>query len=472
MNHSEALIPPQSIELEQAILGACLLESNAYDKISTILTADSFYNPKHSKLFATICEMKSKGNHIDMLTITEYATKKNILNDIGGVVYVSGLTMNIASSGHIKQHAQIIQEKYIQREVISKSRELINVAFSDGYDEIMSSYSDLTGQIDNLLAGKTMMRHVRDIANDSAKNLEERAKRTKAGGMAGVDTGLTVLNNKTKGWQSGQLIILASRPAMGKTAIALNMFSKAAAQSGKHVNYFSLEMEDVSLFDRLALSWGGISKDRFKSGELNPMEYSNLTSAYSKLSELNIWIDDNHSTSLNYIRSVARSKVRKHECDLVVIDYLQLIDTPNSKMNREREVATMSRGLKSMAKELGIPVILLCQLNRGVESRTGFEGKRPQLSDLRESGAIEQDADIVIMPWRPEYYEIYQDDAQQDMTNLVLLEIRKHRDGDTGAVMAKKNNEFTQIGDVNEDFDNEEIKAADPFDGMPDEVEF
>lgn len=446
-------LPPQAIELEEAIIGACMLERNAYDKIANIINSpEVFYKESHQIIYKGIIDMKVAGEQVDMLTVMEWHKQKGTLEDIGGPVYISQLTTKIASAAHIEYHALILRQKYVQREVIRTAAELQNAAYNEDYDELMSMYSLVTTNIDDLIAGKSSMRHVRDIAFDSVKAIEERAKKAKEGGITGIPTGINQLDSITNGLQGGQLIVLASRPAMGKTAIALNAFTKFAAVGGNAINYFSLEMTDISLYDRLVLSWGGVSKDHYKRGQLTHEEWDLLNQAQSDLRSLPIWIDDNHNINVNYIRSVVRSKARKGECKMVVVDYLQLIDSigDSKYQTREREVAIISRELKMMAKELNIPVVLLCQLNRSVESRAGLDGKAPRLSDLRESGAIEQDADIVIMPWRPEYYGYEEDSEGNDLTNVILMEITKHRDGETGRVLAYKNKEFTVIGDNND----------------------
>ena len=461
----EGKMLPNAVDIERAVLGACILGGNAFDDVSGILTPEVFYHDTSQVIFKALSDMRNNNQQIDMLTVSEELVKNGKIEMVGGHVFISKLTTLVASAAHIKQHAMIVKEKYVQREIIKLSSTLIERAYDDAYDDISTEYAIVSSRIDDLFAGKSSMRHIRDIVADSMNRLEERTALNAKGLMPGVETGLSALNGKTKGWQPGNLIILAARPAMGKTAIALNLFAKTAAQTGKKVCFFSLEMDDVSLFDRLLMSYGGVSKDAFKGGELKPYEYSALNKSIGDLEKLDIWIDDNHSVSLNYLRAVTRAKVRRGECDLVIIDYLQLMDSSGGKNNtREREVAIMSRSLKSMAKELKIPVILLCQLNRGVESRAE---KIPQLSDLRESGSIEQDADIVIMPWRPEYYGIELDDDNNPTKNVILLEIKKNRDGETGAVIAKRNDEFTEIWGHGEE-ELESIPLPSPSDGMDD----
>ena len=299
----------------------------------------------------------------------------------------------------------------------------MRISFEDDFDGMKSLYSSSTDILDNLLAGKRADRSMYEIMQDYVKEVDRRITQFKQGVMMGVPTGISYLNSYTNGWKPGELIVIAARPSMGKTAVALNLFTKEAAVANKNTLFFSLEMDDMSLSDRLACSYGGIVSDNLKRGNLSDHELDALHNAVGELEKLPIYIDDSARADLIHINAISRTKRRKGQCDMIVIDYLQLIESPQSKnqfKNREREIAEMSRGLKLLAKELKIPIILLAQLSRAVESRGD---KRPMLSDLRESGAIEQDADMVIFPFRPEYYDINEDDDGNSLKGVMILGI-------------------------------------------------
>jgi replicative DNA helicase len=285
---------------------------------------------------------------------------------------------------------------------------------------------------------------------DHMVELDKRIKQNAKGEMQGVATGLSMLNNYTNGWKPGELIVLAARPSMGKTAVALNLFTKSAATLRKNILFFSLEMDDMSLADRLVCSYGGIAPDSLKRGQLSDQELNKYHESSAQLQQLPIYIDDTARADLIHIGAISKSKRRKGQCDLIVIDYLQLIESPkdnkSSFKNREREVSEMSRGLKLLAKELKVPVILLAQLSRAVESRPGTM-KRPILSDLRESGAIEQDADMVIFPYRPEYYGIMEDDNGNSLQGVMILGIAKNRNGRVGDIFCRNSPDLTRFYD-------------------------
>jgi replicative DNA helicase len=285
--------------------------------------------------------------------------------------------------------------------------------------------------------------------DETRKDLEIRQDKAAKGEIQGVNTGLYDINELNNGWQKGDLIIVAARPSMGKTAVSLNLFTKSAAKSGANVCFFSLEMENLKLSKRLILSYGGIVRYNFERGTMTEGDWRSYNQADRELRQLPIFIDDTPGVDVRHIGSVVRSKVRKNQCDLVVVDYLQLVETPASygSKNREREVAEISRGLKKVAKATGVPIILLAQLNRGIENR---DDKTPRLADLRESGAIEQDADMVIFPWRPAYYNPDGVFANGDsFENVMMFEIAKNRDGNIGSIPGKHNSDLTQFFDYN-----------------------
>ena len=442
-------IPPQAIEVEEAVLGACMIEREAIFKVAPILSEESFYNAEHQIIFKAVLELSDSGKKIDLLTVTQLLKDKDLLEYVGGPAYITQLTRRVASAAHIEQHARIIAEKYFSRELIRRFTECISKAYEDNIDELEALYNLTTQSIDDLLAGKSEMQHISTILNETRTDLETRQAKALAGEIQGVNTGLFDLDNLNNGWQAGELIVIAARPSMGKTAVAINLFTKSAAQRNKTVCVFSLEMENLKLSKRLILSYGGIVRPNFERGTMTQGDWDAYNRADKELRQLPIFIDDSPAIDCRHINSVVRNKVRKGQCDLVVIDYLQLIESPQSfgNKNREREVAEISRELKKVAKASGVPVILLAQLNRQIENRPD---KTPRLADLRESGAIEQDADIVIFPWRPAFYDPNGvDDKGNSLENVMMFEVAKNRDGKIGSIISKHNSDLTRFFDYN-----------------------
>ena len=442
-------MPPQAIDVEEAVLGALMLERDAIYKVSSIISEDSFYKTEHQLIYKTILDLSDSGKQIDLLTVSIALRDSGLLEQIGGPAYVTSLTRRVASSAHIEQHARIIAEKYFSRVLINKFTYCIAKAYQDNIDELVSIYSQTTQEIDDLLAGKSGMKHIAQILDETREDLVTRQQKALAGEIQGISTGLFAINEINNGWQKGELIIIAARPSMGKTAVSLNLFTKSAAKTGANVCFFSLEMENLKLSKRLILSYGGIVRPNFERGTMTEGDWSSYNRADKELRQLPIYIDDTPGVDVRHIGSIVRNKVRKAQCDLVVIDYLQLVETPESYSNktREREVAEISRSLKKLAKAAGVPIILLAQLNRGIENR---EDKTPRLADLRESGAIEQDADMVIFPWRPAYYDPNAvDDNGDSVQNVMLFEVAKYRDGKIGSIPSKHNDDLTQFFDYN-----------------------
>lgn len=440
-------LPPQAVEIEQAVLGAIMLEKDAVFKVLPIIQSDSFYNENHRIIFKTVEDLASAGQSIDLLTVTRRLMDKGILDQVGGPGEITRLTRHVASSAHIEKHSRIIADKYFQREMIRRFHLLITAAYADDIDDLEMMYTMHTQAIDAMLAGISGMMHIREVLVEASKKLEQRQVQAQKGETPGVPTGLAELNRKNKGWQPMDLIVIAARPGMGKTAIAINLFGKAAATKGISVCIFSLEMENIKLSNRLVLSYGGLERENFEQGTMTADDWIAYNRSVRELEKLPIYIDDTPGPNIRYIGATIRNKVRKGECGLAIIDYLQLVETAEtySNKNREREVAEISRALKKMAKSNNIPIILLAQLNRGIENRPD---KTPRLADLRESGAIEQDADVVIFPWRPCYYDINaEDDLGNSLKNIMFLEIAKYRDGGTGTILARHNHDLTQFFD-------------------------
>lgn len=447
-------VPPHDTELERALLGAMLLERNIYHDVATIVTPATFYDDRHASIFKAIRVLAENNNPVDLLTVGQQLQKVNRLQEVGGPAYLAGLTQVVGSGSHAGFHAKMLYQMAVLRAMIANFTALTSICFEGDFDSSVDEYSAMTGRIDALFAGSGTEKHIRMLLKRHGELMDQRLARSNSGEMQGLTYGLTRMDELTGGMQPGQLIIIAARPAMGKTAVALKISKSPAERQGAHVVICSLEMTDLSLTDRLLASYAGIDSKRLRTGRMNDSDWRAYEQARAELGKLNLYIDDTAGATLSRIRAMARTKRRKGELDLLVIDYLQLIENDSTagsyKQNREREVAEISRGLKKLAKELGIPVVLLCQLNRAAESRAD---KQPQLSDLRESGAIEQDADLVIMPFRPSYYpelEATDSDGNTLPPNVGFLLIRKQRDGELGEVAFQYSHDLSKI----ENFDS------------------
>jgi len=415
------LIPPQSIDLETAVLGALLLEQDSYEKVCEIINEDSFYKPAHKVIYSAIDYLNTNHSPVDLLTVCDRLTFTKQLENVGGAFFVSSLTTKIANAAHIENHARIIAQKYIQRELIKVSSIIQSKAFADVDPlESIALWDDMVRLMDKVTNNESTGRNVSLVATDSVLKYHERKELFLSGKIAGIPSFSGAITDHTNGWQGGKLIIIAARPGMGKTAYALQE-AKAASKDSKHPCFFSLEMDDVSLADRLLIAEAeGLDSDdnlddgyskRFLKGNLSDEEEGRLQEAHDELQKLNMFIDDKAGCNLNYISKVSRSLKKKGRCDMILIDYLQLLSASGKKQNREQEVSEMTRGLKLLAKELDIPIFVLAQLNREVEKRPG---KQPIMADLRESGSIEQDADAIIFVFRPRYY-IQQDPSFEQL---------------------------------------------------------
>jgi replicative DNA helicase len=435
-------LPPQAIELEEAVIGGLMLEKDAVIEVIDILKPDSFYKDEHVKVFQAIIDLFSHNKAIDILTVTEQLRKNKNLDDVGGPAYLTQLTSRIASAAHIEFHARIVQQKFIQRELIRVSREIQNRAFDESIDvNDLLDFSE--GELFNVAQGniKKEVAKMNVLVKEAIGRIESAAKHE--GGMVGVPSGYTELDRITNGWQPANLIILAARPAMGKTALVLSMARNMAVEHNKGVAIFSLEMSSIELVNRLISSEAELASTKIRTGQLNEDEWQKLEYRARRLEEAPIFIDDTPAISIFELRAKCRRLKRQHDIDIVIIDYLQLMTgPPESKGNREQEVSSISRALKGIAKELNVPIICLSQLNRSVESRPD---KRPQLSDLRESGAIEQDADIVAFIHRPEYYGFTEDENQMSLRGIAEIILAKHRSGSVGDVRLRFVAEYTKF---------------------------
>lgn len=427
-------VPPNATDLEEVVLGALMLESEALNDVVEILKPESFYKIEHQKIFGAITDLFSKSEPIDILTVTSWLKKEGSLDLVGGPYYVSQLTDRVASSANAEFHARIIAQKFIQRELIRVSGETYHEAFEDTTDVL-----DLLDKAEsNLFAvAEGNLRKSYDSMSTLVKKALEQVEEaaSKDGGITGVATGFNELDKMTNGWQKSDLLIIAARPAMGKTAFVLSMTRNIAVEFKKPVAFFSLEMASVQLVNRLISSESGIPGEKLKKGSLDKNDWEHMHSSLKQLGEAPIYIDDTPALSVFELRAKCRRLKAQHDIQMIIIDYLQLMTAGGNQKggNREQEISTISRSLKALAKELDVPVIALSQLSRAVETRGGT--KRPMLSDLRESGAIEQDADMVMFLYRPEYYGIEtSEETNLPTEGLTELIVAKHRSGATGTV--------------------------------------
>ena len=453
-------IPPQALDLEEAVLGAIMLEKNAALEILDILTAESFYSPAHQKIFAAVADLSKTYQPIDILTVTEELRKNKELDEVGGAYYVSKLTSKVGSAAHIEHHARIIAQKYIQRELIKVAVDIQKEAYDDSVD-VLDLLNSSESAIFQLAEGniKSDTVKISEVLGAAIDKIEEASKRED--NLSGAPSGFVSLDRVTSGWQPSDLIIIAARPSMGKTAFILSMARNMAVNHQVPIAIFSLEMSVLQLVNRLIAAETELSSEKLRSGKLEDYEWEQLDIKTKNLNDAPIFVDDTPAITIFELRAKCRRLKTQHDLRMVIIDYLQLMSgTPETRGNREQEVSTISRGLKALAKELDVPIIALSQLNRSVEMRSG--DKRPQLSDLRESGAIEQDADIVCFIHRPEKYGITEDAEGNSTLGLAEIIIAKHRNGAVCDVQLKFRNELAKF----EEFEVDELVPIES-DGMP-----
>lgn len=438
-------VTPYAPDAEKAVLGALINFREAFDNVS-FLIPDMFYDPGHQALFQAIVSLQKRDAPLDMITISQEIATMGKTEDIP-IWQIGELASFVVSSAHVVHHALIIKQKYLQREAIQLALQIQSQAADDVNDigDVLYNAEKRFEALQEALVGQQEASSYQDISKLFYEDLEVRMNRFNTGQQTGITTGLTEFNRMTSGFQGSELIILAARTAMGKTAMALH-FAQSAAEAGVPVLIFSLEMPKVHLYNRSVLSQcDNIDSERLKTGDMMK-DLTTIDKSVARLYNLPIYVDDNPGINMAFIRSISRLKHKKKQCGMIIIDYLQLINADKDRYtNREQEIATMSRQAKLIAKELNIPVILLSQLNRDVEKR---QDKRPQLSDLRESGAIEQDADMVLFIHRPAYYGLEVTDAKGNpVKNAGELIIAKYRNGPTGTVRFKHNNTLTRIFD-------------------------
>ena len=431
---NQGRIPPQATDLEEVVLGALMLEKDAVNEVIDILTPEAFYLDKHQKIFDAIKSLFGKSEPIDILTVTNELKQRGDLEMVGGAYYISKLTNRVVSAANIEYHARIILQKHIQRQLILISSEMIHEAFEDTTD-------------------------VFDLLDKAENNLfqinENNLRRSYDSMQALVSRAITEIHS-----EKSDLIILAARPSMGKTAFALNLARNAAVDFHRPVAFFSLEMSSVQLVTRLISTETSLPADKLRSGDLAEYEWQQLNTKVTPLTDAPIFIDDTPQLSIFELRAKCRRLKQQHDIQMVFIDYLQLMTAKGDRgFNREQEISTISRSLKSLAKELEIPVLALSQLSRSVEQRPG--SKKPILSDLRESGAIEQDADMVMFIYRPEYYK-NEADAEDKPKGYSVIDIAKHRNGKLGEVELRFVGQYARFEEFEQSFDNSEFTSIGP----------
>ena len=431
-DNSYARVQPQALEVERAVLGALMIDKNAFDSISNLLCPDSFYEPRNQKVFLAIQELSQKNLPVDVLSVTEQLAHDGNLEEVGGPGYVAELSSRVASSANIEYHARVIAQKAVARKLIVLTSNIEGRAYDETEDiddlmqEAESRIFELSSQ--NLTNDYQQINSVLKVANDeimeAKSNLDD---------VTGLHTGYEDLDNYTCGWQSTDLNIIAGRPGMGKTTFALCLARFLAEECQIPIAYFSLEMSSVQLVKRLISGISEVEGKKIKNGQYDQTELKRIDQGIGRLWDKPFYLDETPGLSIYELRTKVRRLVKEHGVKVVFIDYLQLMSASTTRYStRQDEVSLISRSLKALAKETGTTILALSQMNRGVEAREGLEGKRPRLSDLRESGAIEQDADMVIFVHRPEVYGIIHDDNGKDLRGTAEIIIGKNRNGDTG----------------------------------------
>ncbi len=430
-------LPPQALDLEEVVLGAMMIDKKGVDEVIDILHPDVFYKESHQHIFEAIFKLFENSEPVDLLTVSAQLKKEGNLEVVGGEFYLIQLTQKVSSSAHIEFHARIILQKYIQRSLIKISNEIIEESYDEATD-VFDLLDNAESKLYEVTQGniKRSSETAQNLVIQAKKRIEEIANKE---GLSGVPSGFTQLDKLTSGWQPSDLIIVAARPGMGKTALTLSMARNMAVEHNIPVAFFSCEMSSVQLITRLISSETGLSSEKLRTGNLEQHEWEQLNVKVKDLEKAPLFIDDTPSLSIFDLRAKARRLKSQHDIQLIVIDYLQLMTAGGSQKggNREQEISTISRNLKALAKELNIPVIALSQLSRAVETRGG--SKRPLLSDLRESGAIEQDADIVSFIYRPEYYKIdeWDDEERSPTAGQGEFIVAKHRNGGLDEIRLK-----------------------------------
>jgi len=450
LSESLGKLPPQAPDLEEAVLGALMLEKNALTSVIEYLKAEHFYSEAHKSIYAAIVELFSNTEPVDMRTVVSQLRKSGTLELAGGAYYIAELTSKVSSAANIEYHARIVIEMAIKRELIRIASQVHTDAYEDTTD--VFQLLDKTEQAIFKISDSNLRKNydsMRDLMKMAINEIQER--KNHKDGLTGIASGFTKLDRLTSGWQKSELVIIAARPGMGKTAFIVSALRNAAVDFKSPVAIFSLEMSSIQLVNRLISAEAELESEKIKRANLADFEWQQLVHKTNRLTEAPIYIDDTPALSILELRAKCRRLKAEHNVQLIVIDYLQLMrgDIVGGG-NREQEIASISRALKGIAKELNVPVIALSQLSRAVETRGG--DKRPQLSDLRESGSIEQDADMVMFLYRPEYYKLLEDENGMPTQGMAELIIAKNRSGSLDTVKLKFIGKFTKFADYDEVF--------------------
>lgn len=448
-------VTPQAVEFEAVVLGALMLDDNAVSTILDFLSAKMFYVEAHQHIFQAIEKLFTLAQPIDLLTVTNQLRKDKMLEVVGGASYLASLTNRVTSSANIEYHARVVMEKFVVRELIHNCNEIITDSFdesNDVLDLLDRAESKIFNIVENNFKRDSKLLH--QVVRSALDNLD--TLRKNADSIQGVPSGIRSIDEKTGGWQKSDLIIIAGRPGMGKTSFVLSIARNTALEYNMPVALFSLEMSAEQLVHRLFSIESGVPSDHISKGNLSEDEWIKLMDSVGKLESSNLIIDDTPALSVFDLRAKCRRLKHKHNIQLIIVDYLQLMqggnDVANKGGNREQEISLISRSLKALAKELDVPVIALAQLSRAVETRGG--NKRPMLSDLRESGSIEQDADLVLFLYRPEYYKMdtFDDHDATPSAGLADVMFEKNRHGSTGNVRVRFMSQFTKFTDVDQSY--------------------
>ncbi len=438
-------VPPQAPDLEEAVLGAMMLEQSATNLVIDLLSPQAFYKEAHQKIFDAIQHLFGSSQPVDILTVTQELRKRGELELVGGAYYISMLTNRVASAANVEFHARIILQKHLQRELIRISGEIIRDSYEDAqdvFDILDRAEKELFAVSENNL--RRNYRDMHALVREAVENIE--GARNNDGHISGIPSGFARLDAMTAGWQKSDLIILAARPGMGKTAFVLSMARNMTVDFKRPIAVFSLEMTGVQLVTRLIASETELDAEKLRRGQLEQYEWEQLNAKIGNLTSAPLFIDDTPALNIFELRAKCRRLKSQHNIQLAIVDYLQLMSAgSDGRGNREQEISNISRSLKSLAKELDIPVVAISQLSRAVETRGG--SKRPILSDLRESGAIEQDADMVLFIYRPEYYQITTDEDGHSTEGLAQLIIAKHRNGSLGDIPLRFISRFAKFTD-------------------------
>jgi replicative DNA helicase len=446
---------PHSVEAERTVLGALLLDPEAIVKVSDLLTPEDFYDPTHRVIFKIVIELYQRHEPIDFVTVASKLADNKKIQEIGGSAFLADLAASVPTSSHIYQYGQIVKTKSVHRRIIEAGQHIAALGY-----EVEKPIPDLLEQVEKTIFSitntflKDKFVHIREILDARYEKFAEMHESGDEGAVKGVPTGFHALDQKISGLQPSDLVIVAARPSMGKTSLALNIAQNAAIRYGKTIGIFSLEMSKEQLVDRLFASMLGVDSWKLQRGRLDDSDFQNMGPIMDELNKANIFIDDSIASSMPELRAKARRLQMEYGLDLLIIDYLQLMSTGNSSYagNRVQEISEISRALKQIGRELHIPILALSQLSRAVESRPG---NIPQLSDLRDSGSIEQDADIVLMMYREDYYE-----EDSDRPGLTDIYVRKHRNGPTGRIELHFKKEQMRFYDVDKVHSKSSAAAA------------